>query len=296
MTDEHERLSVSWSRLKAYEQCHQRVFRRLEGKSSKAVDGRIFLPGTVADRAMRAYLELDDPQVGHITDPVDEILEKHAFHDDQYVVKWRGKPQEDLARVKAVVLKVLTNLEPILWREIIPHGYQAEVRFDKTIGVPYLDGRVVGVDLRGGIDILTATLNAAGQDDEGSEYGVWDLKATQDNSYVRGSILGQLTFYSIAVKAMFGKYPTQAAFITPACKQQIVPVRIGEDEIRAMMSRIIRYCEGVWREEWEPKEERDSECTYCDVKHACDLFRLPPGTKVSFGEMARLRKAARDKK
>src|SRR4051812_23644526 len=149
---EHELLSVSWSRLKAWENCHQQVFRRLEGKSSRAVDGRIFLPGTVADRAMRAYLELDDPRPGHILDPVDEILEKHAFNDDQYIIKWRGNPAEDMAKVKAVVVNVLTNLEPILWREIIPHGYQAEVRFNTMIGIPYLDGRIVGVELRGGID------------------------------------------------------------------------------------------------------------------------------------------------
>lgn len=290
MADEHERLSISWSRLKAWEACHQQVFRRLEGKSSKAVDGRIFLPGTVADRAMRMFLEQEDPQPGHLCDPVDELLEKHAFNDEQYVIKWRGNPIEDMAKVKAVVLRVLEGLEPILWREIIPHGYQAEVRFTETIGIPYLDGRIVGVDLKGGIDILTATMEAD------RKYGVWDLKATENDAYVRQGILGQLTFYSIAVKSMFGKFPTKAAFLTPACKEQIVPVHIGNDEVRVMMSRIVKYCQGVWRDEWQPKDPITSDCKYCDVKHACDLFRIPQGKKESFSEMADRRRAARSKK
>lgn len=286
------RLSVSWSRLKAYEACRQQVKLRMEKKSSYSpFQGRIFLPGTLADRCMRVFLEQLEPQAGTICDPLEELFEKYAFNDDQYVIKWKGNPLEDQKRVIDNVRMMLTNLEPMLWELIIPHGYEPEKKFRTTVGVPYLDGKLVPVDLIGGIDILICTLDEQRQQFEGSEWGIYDLKATQDDSYVRGGIMAQLIFYALAVKAMTGKYPTRAGFLTPGCKQKFVPVTVDEEDIRVMMSRIVTFCQGVWRKEWEPKDEPDSDCTFCDVKHACELFHMTPGTKVSFLEMASRRKS-----
>lgn len=252
-----------------------------------ARDYRVFLPGTVCDRVMRKLLEHDDPQPGMMMDWLEEMLHHYAFEDDEGVIRWRGDPRQDYQRVREVCTRVLTNLEPILFAEIIPQGYQSEVKFRQTVGVPYLDGHPVGVDLIGGIDILTMDL-ATG------DYGLWDLKATENDSYVNGAILGQLTFYAIIIKAMFGKFPTKAAFITPACKEKVVPVNITREEIAVMLQRIERYCHGVWRKEWEPKDKLDSDCHYrCDVKHSCDLFALPQGRRVSFSEMADRRRAGR---
>jgi hypothetical protein len=292
---------LSWSRLKEAEECRHKVLRKQEKKSNLATDGRIFLPGTVADRCMRAYLELDDPKPGGILDPLDEMLEKHAFHDDQYVIRWRGDPKEDLLRVKSVVKKVLVNLEPILWDLVIPHGYEAELRFGPwagygakaSIGVPDWTGETRRLDLVGGIDIVVATLNDKGETDENSEYAIYDLKATENDSYVRGAILAQPIFYAIAIKALFGKYPTKAAFLTPACKEKVVWVDISEDDIRQMHARIEKYCHATWRDEWPTKTKRDSGCDWCEVKHACDLFTMPTGRKISFAEMADRRRAAK---
>lgn len=277
-------MSVSFSRLKVWEQCGERALRNREGKAAPK-DGRIFLAGTVADRAMRRYLEQDDPQPGTICDPVDELLHHYIHEDEEYVIRWKGDVATDRARVKAKVIKVLTLLEPTLWEKVIPQGYQAEVRFRQTVGIPYLDGSIVPIDLIGGMDILCKSLD--GED----KYAVYDLKATEDDSYVRGAILAQLIFYSIAVRAMFGKYPSEVAYFTPACKERVVPLEVNAVHVSQMMARIVKYAQGVWREEWQPKEVVDSSCHYCEVRHACSLWSLPSGEPVSFEAMAAKRRS-----
>lgn len=279
---DQSRLTLSWSRLKQYEDCPQSVLRSMQGKRTPVKDGRMFLQGTVADRIMREWLEQEDPKPGGMLELLDKHLEQHAFNSDEYKIRWKGDPREDYAKVRKFVTEVVTNLEPILFDKVIPHGYEPELRFKTTVGVPYLDGRPVAIDLVGGIDITTMTL-PEGPD---SEYAIWDLKATANDAYVRGATLGQIYFYSIAIKSMFGKYPKEAGFITPACKEKVVTVDVTQAEIQKMMSRIIAYCHGVWRKEWQPKDKIDSQCDRCDVQHACDLFKLPQGKKVSFMELA----------
>jgi hypothetical protein len=274
-----------------YESCRQSVGLMMQGHQRKG-DGRNFLPGTVADRAMRAYLEQPGgPVRGTILDPVDSLLEKYTADDAEYVIRWRGDKTSDYRKVREVVIKVLTNLEPLLWEHVIPFAYEPELRFSTTIGVPDLDGVVQPVELIGGMDILVASLGADG---EAEDFRVYDLKATENSAYVQGSILAQLTFYAIAVKAMFGKYPSSAAFLTPGCPETFVPVIIGEAEIRHMYARIVAYCHGVWSGDFSPKDKIDSECHYsCNVKHACGLFALPPGGPISFVDMAAQRAQSR---
>lgn len=287
-------LTVSWSRLRDYETCKHRVLKKLQGHRSPATDGRNFLGGTVCDRIMRRLLEHDDPQPGMMLTWLDETLKHHAFDSEEYVIRWRGNPEADYEKVRNLCVKVLTNLEPMLFEKIIPMNYEAEVRFgfkntpQPIIGVPGLDGMPRPVLLIGGIDILT-------QDpDDKTRYGLYDLKATENDDYVRGGILGQLTFYAIVLKVLFGHYPHEAGFITPGTSQHFVPVTIGEDEVRTMYGRIERYAHGVWSKDWSPKDKIDSDCDYaCDVRHACDLFKLPQGTRISFSEMAAQRRAAR---
>jgi hypothetical protein len=261
-------LSVSWSRLKAYEECRQKVLRTMQGRSSGVKNGRIFLPGTLADRAMRRWLEEDDPQPGGMHAHVPELFEEHTGEDAEYIIKWRGDVAADKRAVRDQVRECLDNLEPLLVEKVLPFRYQPELKFRTTIGIPYLDGEPVRVDLIGGIDIVV-------QDDE-DNFGIFDLKNTRNDAYVRGATLGQLTFYTIAWGAYIGDpaQPKQAAFLTPLCQEKYVPVVVGPEERRVMMARLTEYCHGVWREEWTPTDV-DSFCYNCDVKHACDRFALP---------------------
>lgn len=296
MPDLSKLTRLSWSKLSSWEKCREQVLRQSQGHKSPAKNGRDFLPGTVCDRICRRLLEHEDPQPGMMLSWLDEVLDHHANHSEEYVIRWKGgDKRRDYQKVRDVCTKVLTNLEPLLFAMVIPKNYEAEVRFgfknspQPIIGVPGPDGVLRPVLLVGGIDILV-------QDPHNTDwYGVYDLKATENDLYVQGATLAQLTFYAIAIKVLFGVYPQSLGFITPGCSQHFVPVTITQEEIAVMLSRIEAYCHGVWRNDWRPKEEIDSDCTYqCPVSHACSLFQLPPaGQRMTFMELAEMRKKAR---
>ena len=282
-------LSISWSRLKTWEDCKQRVLLNQQGKASGAVDGRIFLPGTIADRAMRQWLNLDDPQPGQMPDMIDALFDEHTAPDAEYVIKWRGNQNQDRLKVKNFVLEVVTKLEPILLEKVIPYRWEPEIKFRYPVAIPYLDGTSVRIDLIGGIDI--------GVQEDDDEYAIYDLKATANDAYVRGATLGQLIFYDLAWRAGFGKSPKAAAFITPACRERFVPLTITDEDRRVMMSRIIKYAQGVWAQDWKPKAEHTG-CNWCEVKHACPKWALPNvrddqnRRRVSFADAAQRRTLA----
>ena len=262
-----EPLTLSWTRLSTWEECRHKAYRQSQGKRSPVTDGRVFLPGTLTDRAQRSWLEEDDPQPGGMHKYVESLMEEHTGPEAQYRIKWRGP--EDRRNVLEMVHEAIDKLEPALTQLVLPHEYQPEVKFSTQIGIPDLYGDVTAVTLIGGMDILV-------RDGDGF-FHLYDLKTTRDDSYVRGKTLGQLTFYALAVEAWLGLPPGSlktASFLTPLCKERVVPVYITESERTVMMSRIVSYAHGAWQEQWQPVEGTGP-CGFCDVKHACDKFNIP---------------------
>ena len=289
---ETEPLKISWTGLKRWEECHQRQLRTIQGKAPKSADGRIFLPGSVCDRAMRKWLESDNPQPGEMAEYVDEFLLFFSEEDPQYVIRWRGDPRDDKAKVRKFCKDLVNELEPILLRKVIPYRYQPEVRFRVPINIPDLNGNPRQILLNGGIDIVVL--------DDDDDYEILDLKSTADESYVRGGILGQMTFYSIAWGQYVGQrdQPKRAGFVVPATREKLVPVEVGTDERRVMLSRIVRYAHGVWREQWQPIPGQH--CGRCDVKGSCDHFKPvlreddAGRRRASFLALAEARRETRD--
>lgn len=266
-------LAISWSSLRSYEECNHRHLRRSQGKATSAIDGRIFLPGTVADRVMREWLETPDPRPGEMVHMVEGMMERFCNpqnEDDRNtarVIRWRGDPVTDRQIVTNFVRRVVRDVEPFLVQHVVPHFYQPELRFRTTVGIPFLDGRLTAVDLVGGIDIVV-------QNKDTEDFSLYDLKATENDDYVR-TVLGQGVFYDIGFGNWWGdqSQPKEFAFLTPACKEKVVYARITDEERRHMMTRIINMAHGIWRKEWDPTEA-DGPCYNCDVKHACDKWKL----------------------
>lgn len=287
-----ENLRLSWTGLKRYEDCHQRHLRVLEGKAPKSTNGRVFLAGTVCDRAMRKWLDSSNPQPGEMAQYVDEFLNFFAEEDPQYVIKWRGDPRQDRAKVRDFCLDLVGNLEPLLYQKVLPFRYQPAVKFRVPVNIPDINGESRQISLVGEIDIVVL--------DDDDNYSVLDLKATSDDSYVRRGILGQLTFYSLAWGQYVGKreQPTEAYFVVPAAKQKLVPVSVGTQERVMMLSRIVHYAHGVWRKEWQPSP--GDQCGRCEVKHSCDHFRPilsqddAGRRRASFLDLAESRRAVRN--
>lgn len=265
-------LYVSWSRLKDWEDCNQSGWRHTKHRQGSTIkDGRNFLHGTLADRAMRRWLEQEEEQLpGQMARYVDEAWDEHTGPDAEYRIKWRGDPRQDMEKVRNLAKKVVTNMETFLIKRVLPYEYQAELRFRVPVRIPDTDGILRTIVLNGGIDIAVRDQNTG-------KVWLYDLKATENENYVRGGIMAQLIFYSVAWTLMMGTSPgdMDAAFLTPACKGQYHPLVITSDDRRMLMSRVVKFAQGIWHDENDPKEGVTSPCWGCDVSHLCDLFVRP---------------------
>lgn len=268
-------LSISWSRLKAWEECSEQGYLLGRGFRSPLVDLRVFFKGTVVDRAMRKWLDMERPEPGWMASKVHEIFdaeEEEARASGDGVVGW--KSTSDRNEIRAWCLECVTRLEPLLFRVAIPYNYQPAVRFKLPMTIPYLDGTPQRIWLNGEMDLLCEEpapdggLNYAGP----KRIHVWDLKATTDPSYYRKA-LGQLVFYDIAAFIMFKTWPVKSGIIQPMVPEQLLPFTLTMDHRREILARITKVAEQQWKNDHRPKAS-NAGCDWCPVKHACPKWRV----------------------
>lgn len=268
--DAPKKMRVSWSRLKNWEACHHRTKLLIEKNRSKVIDGRVFLPGTLADRAMRAWLNngklTGKFEPGGMEEYLEGLWDDHTGVGAEYTIKWKGDIRKDKKVVLDKVLTCLRALEPILFEKVVPFPFQPEYRFTSTLGLKNSLGETVHVEVFGAVDVAVNYGEEAG-------YGLFDLKLTEDKAYIE-STLGQLIFYAIAFRGHTGVWPKEFAFWAPLMTPKIFPIDVTQDDIRYMQSRIISYCHGVWAENWELTAD-ETECFRCPTKHACPRWRNP---------------------
>jgi hypothetical protein len=262
-------LSISWTALQRYEACHQRHLRTLEGKAiRKPFASRDFLAGNIADRVQRAWLHLPDPQPGQMAQMVPDMFDRWTNPDREdeefQPVKWRGDPQVDRKEVQEFCTLVVTRLEPILLKWVVPYDYQPELRFEAWIGLPDLNGDTTPVRLIGAIDIVVRLPDG--------RFLLFDLKATKNDSYI-AKTLGQGIFYDVSWAHYWGQHPIRFGFIAPALDERLIWCDIDTGDRAVMHSRIMRFAQGMWAGEWAPKAD-DEGCDHCDCKHACDKYAL----------------------
>lgn len=268
-------LRISWSSLRAHSECKQKGFLFRSGKKSPATDIRGYFHGTVADRVMRNWLSAPEQVPGKMTAMVDELIESsltEAKEAGDGIVRW--KSTTDKSDMREFVVELVTRLEPILQKLVLPYDYEPAKRFEVPVQIPHLSGELTCVHLVGEMDLLT-------RDDQG-RWGIYDLKATKDDNYWRKTF-AQLLFYDIAQMAMFNEYATSLALIQPMCKEQVVYFTFTEDHRQEMWSRIVRFASDIWQKDFEPKKS-NSGCSYCPVKFACSKFTPISGNKgrISF--------------
>ena len=262
-------LSICWTALQRYEACHQRHLRTMEGKAiRKPYASRDFLAGNIADRVQRAWLHLPDPQPGQMAAMVPDMLDRWTNPDREdeefQPIKWRGDPQVDRKEVQEFCTLVVTRLEPILLKWVVPFDYQPELRFEAWIGLPDLNGDTTPVRLVGAIDIVVRLPDG--------RFVLFDLKATKQESYM-SKTLGQGIFYDVSWAHYWGEHPIRFGFIAPALEERLIWCDINEGDRAVMRSRIMRFAHGMMAGEWAPKAD-DEGCEHCDCKHVCDKYAL----------------------
>lgn len=226
--------------------------------------GRIFLPGTVCDLVERRWL--DNPEPGMMVEMVDTIFNE-IVEKGEHKIHWKGNPLTDQKNVQAYCRKAVSRLEPWLLEHVVPFDYDAEVKFKAYMSVPYIcDGVQAPVQMGGGIDIVVR--------DDAGKFHLYDLKITEASAYIR-STLAQLTFYDLAWSVIYGGWDTcvEWAFVTPMLEEATVPITVETEDRRVMLSRIVKYAQGVWTDSWDPKSD-DVGCQWCTARDVCDKFKV----------------------
>ena len=283
---------VSWSSLKRWENCPQHQLRVITGEADKSQKGRIFLPGTVADLTQRRWLDQDKPEAGQMLDMVETVFWETVNLAESKII-WRGDPEKDQKQIIRDVRSAVRRLEPWLLQKVVPFDYQPEFRFKAHMEVPYVcqEGVRAPVTLRGGIDILV-------RDDDG-KFRIYDLKMTTNPSYLR-STLGQLTFYDLAMCVLQENFDcaVEWGFVAPLLDEFLIPVTVGQEDRRYMLSRVVKYAQGVWTDNWTPKAS-DTGCDWCEAKGVCDKFKTVAtveengAMRISFNQAAEHRRQFR---
>jgi hypothetical protein len=266
-------LAISWSSLKRWELCHHRHYRTLRGEVSRIPFKRSMLPGSIVDLIEREWLSETDPRPGGMRkiapDVIDRLTNPDRGDDAFEPFTYKGDPRADHDAIVSFVHRCIDALEPVLMRLVVPHDYQPEVPFSPIIGIPYLDGQLVGIRLRGRIDIVSR-LRYPDLGFAKGDFINYDLKATVNDAYI-STTLGQGTFYDLGWQAWHGVRPSRFGFIAPALEQQLWWSDIADQDRAVMMDRIIAMAHGMWRGSWDPKID-DEGCDYCEARHACVKF------------------------
>lgn len=262
-------LRISWSQLRVWSECAAKSKLTRAGHRSPAQNIRGFFHGTVVDLVMRTWLSEGQQELGVMSGMVAEWVERAEVESREKgngFVRW--KSTTDKQEMTEFCQELVVRLETILCELVLPYDYEPSKRFQVPVQVPSLTGEPVWILLIGETDLLTRTPDG--------RFNCWDLKATKDSSYWRKT-QGQLVFYDIAIEAMFGEPCKQIGLIQPMCEERVLPFNFTDQDRREMWSRIIRYCEALWRREGEPHPS--SHCTYCEVKHACSRFQPVAGSR-----------------
>jgi PD-(D/E)XK nuclease superfamily len=245
-----------------HSECPERARLTWDGRKSPVADVRVFFRGNVADRAMRRWLQQDDPQPGQMAAWIDEVLadtEQEVISEGDGIVRWRSAT--DRHEVREWCLALVQRLEPILYRIVVPLDYEPAKRFKAPIKVQCPHGNMCQVLLTGEFDVLTR--------DSGGDFRVWDLKATEDNSYWRKTA-GQLVTYDLACRLLYGKFPVRTGLIQPMCTQPVLEFAWTDEHRRVLASRISATALEIWGKQCKPRPGH--QCYDCNVKHACPLY------------------------
>lgn len=264
-------LRVSWSAIRTYEECHQKSFLIRDGKRAKVSNIRNFWPGTVVDQVMRTWLDWDgerpamaDLVIRHMA--ISQAEEKERGN----IVRFRNA--EDRADVQKFCTELVTRLEPILTRHVLPYPHECGKWFKVPLSIPDQNHEPREILLTGEMDLIV--------DNNGPV--VWDLKGTADNQYWR-KVVAQLTFYDLAVWISSGHKTRHVGLIQPMCDERVLALEVTDADRSNLMQRIQRFAHGVWTNERTCTADTGV-CHWCDVRHACSKFQKP--NLDAFGALA----------
>lgn len=265
-------LKISWSSLRAHMECKQKGYLQRTGKKASMENQRVFFPGTVTDRVVRDWLSGDpenNPNV--MVDMVESVVlrEQALIEEAGKQLRWKDdKDRDSIIKDCQTAVKII---EPSLNKLVLPYDYDVDFGFKAPIMIPGLTGEPETILLVGYMDIIVRR--------EENKWAVYDVKHTKDNSYWKKT-RGQLSFYDLAVDAMFEAETFEVGLLQPLCNEPERMFQLNEDDRTILMSHVVKMATDVWNENFEP-DAPVSACYFCNVKHACSRFMPVKGKRTS---------------
>lgn len=256
-------LRISWSALRTHLECKQRGALMRAGKRLNISDSRSFFPGNVVDRVVRDWLAGEpEKNFGKMPDLVDFTIERELgrIKERGGLMKWKHDKDQEL--VSADCKEAVEKIEPILIAEVLPNEWEVDFRFQAPLGIPDIDDSIAYITLSGAMDILVRT-------PEG-KFRVWDVKMTRDNSYWKKTV-GQLSFYDLAVFALFEQDTDAVGLFQPMCTEEVLRYDLDDSKRSVIMQQVIGMAHDIWLGDDTPTMDM-SRCSFCDTKHACTRF------------------------
>lgn len=270
-------LRVSWSAIRASEECKEKAHLMRAGKRAKVTNIRNFWPGMVVDQFMREYLDTPELRIESVHDWITAIMDEHETveRDKGNMIKYRDAA--DRQSVREFCTELASRLTIHLEKHVLPYKHEHGKWFKIPMNLEY-QGEIRPILLTGEMDLLV---------DNGGPV-VWDLKGTADDQYWR-KVVAQLTFYDLAIWFSTGVKTRFVGLIQPMCKEQLLAFEVTDAARADLMTRIQRYAFDAWSGERACTDDT-SKCHWCDVKHACTRFQQPQ--LDVFGELAAELRAA----
>lgn len=282
-----KQITLSWSRLKDWESCHQRVKLIMGGKRSQISNARNALVGNLVDHCMREALEkapkdpkgrLADLTLKMIRDPLAKKWEEEIA-PDRGVMLWRGAdPAKDQREVLDKVVLAMEKLFPILETKVLGRRFIPEFRPKEmpVIGIPGPDGETAYIRLYLAVDVAVQVEEENSDDPKDiGQWGLYDLKTSENEEYINSS-LRQPVFYDLAFHALTGQYAVDWGLWVPLVdKTPIRTIKVTNEDRRDLLSSIIGYCHGVWAGDDAFTANPKKECYNCVTKRACPRVIQP---------------------
>jgi len=256
-------IRLSWSQLRNADECKQKRFLTVSGARKQARDQRLFLPGNVTDRVVRNWLKDPNREPGQMPGMVSATLDavRESILEKGERIAWK-RDLDDRKNIEADCIEAVTKIEPYLLKHVTPFEFEADFRFDAPLRLPRPDGTKETIFLIGYMDIIV-------RDDQGNIY-VFDVKHTKDGQYWRKTV-GQLTYYDLAVKLIFGQYTKETGLLQPLCPKPTHPHTVDAQARMELYQRVVKVANDIWNNDNAPNESNEH-CGNCEMRMACPKF------------------------
>jgi hypothetical protein len=238
---------ISWSFLKAFEQCpYQQKLIRMDKVIPKKMDERRFIPGAVGHRFFEVWAKRGfDDEITPKT--VERIL--YIMYKRKYIV-WRDK--SDYERVKEKVI----NEASMIIETVHQHGIDElnDLQVEKLFLKP----------------LPCNQHSMAGKLDMVVNRGAWvlEMKMSAD---LKWRDPDQLIFYGLLIGAIQRRYPSRLSFFLPVVtnvEDRLIDIKFSKDDFLTMYDRIQNLLE-TWNKGDFPVTDDSETCKYCTVKNHC---------------------------